>query len=528
MTATGKAVQYPRTFGLPWVPSGPRETAHVGLSGTLRLDRDPVEVVAGAFLVQRGGASATVCQVDWRVEGITADPVLPAHFVGGVLPSGQAFFAAGVVEVPVSLLLSPGADPARESYGRVLLDNPINCELAAGRGELPLSIVAEPIDPGDAIVSLNVSFSIIDPEEDGPPPPPPPTGDYAYDFDLLGHRVLPNTSGADLWPSTWAANGNTYTVFGDGPSVGEVSLGLARLTGSTLAGLAVDWLVGGPSPSVKARFDPVAGWPTAPDGGLHAKCTSLIALGTNLYLWLAKGGSNPNGWSDTRIARIALGSIAAGPTLSSWAIGSDQPWIAINPAWLQCGQDFATAWDEYVYAFPQHYAPVDNLPGDSPSHNPARFYLLRCLRTANLQTQANWQWWTGGTDDAPTWGSYADRQARITMTGQIDWRPSAFHIGGTVDLCLFRIGRTGDPAYGGGSMSRFATFIARRPWQAWTMIADQQYTAPGLDPDLAQVAPIPSTLAIDGGGVATWIDTTWGGDNTDRCIVAPSTLTPVP
>ena len=223
------------------------------------------------------------------------------------------------------------------------------------------------------------------------------------------------------------------------------------------------------------------------------------------------------------MARIALGNIAAGPTLSSWAIGEGKPWEVINPAFLQCGQDFATAFDESVYAFPQHFAPVDNPPGDSPSHNPGRFYLIRCLRIANLQTQGNWQWWTGGEN----WGAYADRQPRITMSGPIDWRPSVFYIPPPIDRCVFRIGRTGDPAFGGGSMSRFATFIAQRPTDNWTMIADEQYTAPGIDPDLAQVCALPHTVQIAGGN-ASWIDTTWGGDNTDRCILAPSTLTVAP
>jgi hypothetical protein len=543
MTATGKATRYPRTFGLRWVGEVPQQAARVGLSGSLLLlERDPVLEVAGTFTVQRGGNSQSICQADWRVEGVLPNPVLAEHFQGGLLPSGQVFFAAGAVEVPVSFLLSPGAEPPTELAGQVVLENLVNCELAAGRGELPLSIAADVIGL-EAVVSLEVPFTEMDPEAEAP------VGEvYTYALNLAGNRTIPGTNGADCWPSTWAENGNVYTTFGDGPgtesSPGYVSLGLARFTGTTLAGLGVQYLVGGPGASVRARWDPVAGLSGA-GGELNAKCTSLIAHDDNLYLWLADGTPGTRGWDNCRIGRVSLSAIGAGPTVPSWGMGTAHTWKTINPVFLQVGKNFDQAWDGgpvpgYVYAFPQHYAPVEN-PGDSPSHNPARFYLMRCRRDTDWLVQSNWEWWTGNGsfNAAPTWGIYANRQPRITMSGQCDWRGSAFFAGGvypgpppapTIQTCVFRIGRTGDPAFGGGSMSRFATFVAARPWHEWTMIADQQYTASGIDPDLAQISPIPSTITYSSPDyrVATWVDTTWGGDNTDRCILAPSTLTVAP
>lgn len=354
-----------------------------------------------------------------------------------------------------------------------------------------------------------------------------PTG-YSYTLQLSSNnRTVPNTTGADIWAPTWAANGNVYATFGDGPNTNPASCGLARLTGTTVAGLAAVWLVGGPSPSEADHWDPIAGYSGSTE--LLAKCTSLIAYGTDLYLWLADD-DNERGWTDCRIGKVALGNIAAGPTVPSWGMGGKgtvHTWKTINPCWLQCGQGLAAGWDAYVYAFPQHYAPVDNLPGDSPSHNPAQFYLIRCLKANNWQTQGNWEWWTGGTDSSPTWGSYANREPRITMTGQCDWRPSAHYIPAPVDRCIFRVGRTGDPDFGGGSMSRFGTWMAQRPWHDWTLIGDKQYTASGIDPDLAQVSAIPNTITIAGDGSVSWLDTTWGGDNTDRCIATKSLLTPV-
>lgn len=363
--------------------------------------------------------------------------------------------------------------------------------------------------------------------------------EYTYDLELTTNRAIPNTTGADLWPSTWASNGNVYATFGDGPNTNGVSCGLAIITGTTLATLAVTWIVGGPSPVID-HWSPIAGYGS--DGTqLLAKCTSLIAFENNLYLWLADD-DNERGWTDCRIAKVSLSNIAAGPLVPSWGMGGKgtlHTWKTINPAFLQCGRNMDDGWDDYVYAFPQHYAPIENPPGDSPSHNPAQFYLMRCLKTNDWQVQANWQWWTGGTDDAPTWGAYGSRQARITMTGQCDWRPSAHYIKLPVDRCIFRIGRTGDLDFGGGSMSRFGTFIAQRPWHDWTLIGDEQYLASTIAADLAQVSAIPSTISIKVDGSVEWFDSVWGGTgedglggatvyDSDKFIATKSILTPTP
>jgi hypothetical protein len=87
-------------------------------------------------------------------------------------------------------------------------------------------------------------------------------------------------------------------------------------------------------------------------------------------------------------------------------------------------------------------------------------------------------------------------------------------------------------------MSKFATFIAKRPWHEWDMIANQQYLAAGVAADLAQVSPIPNTVTINTDGSVEWLDSVWGGDgpdglggptvSSDKFIVTKSKLTPVP
>jgi hypothetical protein len=184
--------RFGRSYGLPWQSGAPVKPSVVALvaDAPLRLDRDPVAEVAGSFRILRAENSTSVCQVDWRVEGLTTDPVLPAHFVGGALPSGTAFFAAGVLEVAASVLLSPGADPARESYGRVVLENPVNCEVAPGSPTLDLSIVSEPISGLDAVVSLDVPFSVLELD-----PSTPATG-YALGPDYAANWTLQQANSA--------------------------------------------------------------------------------------------------------------------------------------------------------------------------------------------------------------------------------------------------------------------------------------------------------------------------------------------
>jgi endoglucanase len=359
------------------------------------------------------------------------------------------------------------------------------------------------------------------------PPAEAPTSTFAYELRLSSNRTIPGTTGGDLWPATWASSGNVYATFGD---FSGTSLGLARITGSTLASLAVNYLVGGTSPSVAANWAPIAGYSNT-GGILNAKCTSLVASGSSLYLALADDDGN-RGWNNCRIGKLSISSLGTSPSVPSWGFGQNHTWKTISPTFLQCGRDFGDAFDEYVYIFSLHYAPSEN-PDDSPSHTPGRVYLLRCLRSADWQVQANWSWWTGGTDEAPTWGSYASRAPRIELE-RIDWRPSA-HFITPIDRCMFRIGRGVVGTGGGGSQSHFVTLIAVRPWHAWTKIADQRYLASGVGADLAQVSAIPSTIVSDGAGGAEWLDTTWGGtdvdglggpsNNTDRLIATRSFLT---
>src|SRR5262245_3667829 len=67
-------------------------------------------------------------------------------------------------------------------------------------------------------------------------PYPPSNIISGLQWDWSTHRKL--APGSDLWPVTWASDGNLYAAWGDGggfggtDSDGRVSMGFARLEGS--------------------------------------------------------------------------------------------------------------------------------------------------------------------------------------------------------------------------------------------------------------------------------------------------------
>ena len=109
------------------------------------------------------------------------------------------------------------------------------------------------------------------------PPYPPSTVimGVTWNFSSLRRAAL----GSDLWPVTWADDGNLYTSWGDGGGfggtndLGRVSLGVARITG-TPTSLGATNLFGGYAAQTPATFIGKAG--------------GLLSVGGVLYMTLEK------------------------------------------------------------------------------------------------------------------------------------------------------------------------------------------------------------------------------------------------
>jgi hypothetical protein len=155
--------------------------------------------------------------------------------------------------------------------------------------------------------------------------------------------------GSDLWPCTWARDGNLYCAWGDGggfdgddDNIGRVSLGFARIEGR-------------PAADGSLRFTGKNVWGSPPYAEYPAtfggKVTSLISVGGVLYavggFWTQENSTDPvqrggGGPLDTLAWSTDLGK--------SWHIA---PWSVSSPfgSYLNFGRDNAGAFDDYVYLY---------------------------------------------------------------------------------------------------------------------------------------------------------------------------------
>jgi hypothetical protein len=173
----------------------------------------------------------------------------------------------------------------------------------------------------------------------------------AWDFSTV--TTLREAVGSDLWPLTWAADGNLYGAWGDGggfqgsDEVGRVSLGWARISGFPMAG--------NPPAIVGQNV-----WGFAPDYAEFAatfggKLWTDISVDGVLYacggLWTSANASNPVHHFDSGPLTTLIWSSDLGKT---WQIA---PWSNyMLGTFLQFGRDYGGALDSYVYMY-YHRAP---------------------------------------------------------------------------------------------------------------------------------------------------------------------------
>jgi hypothetical protein len=280
---------------------------------------------------------------------------------------------------------------------------------------------------------------------------------------VLSHR---RGIGSDIWPTTWAADGNLYTAFGDGggfdgtersKATGRVSLGFARIEGAPSEHSAAD---------LKAHNV----WGQAPRFAEHqasfgGKVDDLISAGGVLYaqgaLWTAANcacpdpvlhdGDNPNerslAWSSD------LGR--------SWQIS---PWGGPRSlgSTLQFGPDYAGAFDaSHLYFYYQKDVNTD-----------ARdIYLRRALvqdLKSNPARSGYFEWFTG-TDrtGSALWSTDAERAQPVFVDMHT---PNGTWAGPSVVFDA-PLGRYLAAVWHGNRLGEIGFFEASAPWGPWATIA---------------------------------------------------------
>lgn len=295
----------------------------------------------------------------------------------------------------------------------------------------------------------------LDAQTKAPYGPSPVIQSVDWDFTHLVRLAnTPGKGGSDLWPVTWAADGNVYTGWGDGggfsgasDAVGRVSLGFARIKGFP--------------PLVKG----VNVWGSYPKYAEHpatfcGKPTSMLSVGGILYTWVSswfnESATNfvhcaPNP-SPPELRLAWSHDLAATWTLSPWKV-AELSGRLICSSFLNFGENYNGARDPYVYQY-----------GHIQGSNGAT-YLAR-LRPVDLQKDPNasrrYEYYAGG---GPVWSADA------SMARPVFVDPAGRNLTHVVyDSGLKRYLASAQ----GHSVGETGLFDAPEPWGPWTTIAYDQ------------------------------------------------------
>jgi hypothetical protein len=141
--------------------------------------------------------------------------------------------------------------------------------------------------------------------------------------------IIRKAKGSDNWPMTWAGDGHLYTAYGDGygfsPQVPKkLSMGFARVSG-------------GPEDFTGTNIRSPSGEDLG-DGARGKKASGMLMVDGVLYMWVRNAGNAQLAWS-TDNARTW--------TWADWKLTTSFGY----PTFLNFGQDYAGARDQYVYVY---------------------------------------------------------------------------------------------------------------------------------------------------------------------------------
>lgn len=216
---------------------------------------------------------------------------------------------------------------------------------------------------------------------------PYPTSEYVTGF-TWGNDITRQALGSDVWPVTWADDGNIYTTFSDGwgfdpGSPIKLSTGFAKILGDPTSGITGE--------NIPSSTGEETG-----NGASGKKASSILMVDGRLYIWLRNanlaGEQSQLAWSD---------DYAQTWTHSTWVFEEFG-----YPTFANYGQNYQGAFDNgtYVYVYtadtPSAYNETDTVA------------LMRVLRNqvtdqsayeffAGLDNQGNPNWVADITQRAP-------------------------------------------------------------------------------------------------------------------------------
>ncbi len=284
-----------------------------------------------------------------------------------------------------------------------------------------------------------------------------------WDFStVLSHR---RAIGSDIWPTTWAADGNLYAAWGDGGGfdgtegsklTGRASLGFARISGTPDA-------VDASSVTGKNVWGQAPGFAEA-QATFGGKVVDLISINGVLYaqggLWTAANCGCPD-------LTLRSGDNAAERTLAwsrdlgkTWLLA---PWVSAADlgSSLQFGKDYAGAFDPaHVYFYYQRDVKSDS----------THIYLRRVRSaeiTADPATPGHFEYWAGLENSSPLWSTTEADAKAVFFDPHTE--PATFAAASVVyDAPLDRYLLA---AWHGPATGQIGFFEGQAPWGPWATVA---------------------------------------------------------
>jgi hypothetical protein len=291
-----------------------------------------------------------------------------------------------------------------------------------------------------------------------PYPPSRTIAALSWDFS----RVIQSRKaiGSDLWPCTWARDGNQYCAWGDGggfdgndDNIGRVSLGFARITAT-------------PGADDSLQFDGKNVWGEPPYAENAAtfggKIVSLISVDGVLYatggLWTSQNAPNPVHTSERGPLNTLVWSADLGTT---WHIA---PWSTPSPlgTFLNFGRDNAGAFDSYIYIYyvrelDRQHVYLKRVPKDHLQSNPSERGAYQYLTGVDARGRAK-VWSTVETDAG----------AIFFDPNNVDYPEVVFD--SKLRRYLMTVGHTPSDDDRDASIGKLGVFEAPHPWGPWATV----------------------------------------------------------
>jgi hypothetical protein len=275
---------------------------------------------------------------------------------------------------------------------------------------------------------------------------------------------------------TLAADGYLYSSWGDGGGFGEgaaarayVSLGVARLTGTSAATIRGTNLIGGLAPSVAPCFqltppDKAEGKPGPARPcyrrGRHGKSWGVLARGDQLYLWVSPASAPWFLYDEARLYRARLGTNEW--TRAGWAFAETDPVPLIEPTFLQAGRDHADL-DDFLYVYAPRRAPVTLAYHDvQRGARGGEVVLMRVPEAGDPMRREDYEYFAGadaGGDATWTRDPARARPAFADPSG-VGWTVSAAYVGELGRYLLIT-------EHARSKRGLLGIFEAERPWGPW-------------------------------------------------------------